>query len=43
MARLTTLLFLLLLCVAPMYAQALRVTGTVTSAEDGEPLIGVSV
>ena len=25
------------------FAQELRVTGTVTSAEDGEPLIGVSV
>lgn len=43
MARLTSLLFLLLLSIAPVYAQGLRVTGTVTSAEDGEPLIGVSV
>ncbi|MDE6277474.1 MAG: TonB-dependent receptor [Muribaculaceae bacterium] len=43
MARLTTLLFLMLLGIAPVFAQGLRVTGTVTSAEDGEPLIGVSV
>lgn len=43
MARLSTLLFLLLLSVVPAFAQGLRVTGTVTSAEDGEPLIGVSV
>lgn len=33
----------LLMTVLPVGAQALKVTGVVTSAEDGEPLIGVTV
>ena len=37
-------LFLLLLLLAlPMAAQSVRVTGVVTSAEDGEPMIGATV
>ncbi|MDE6463295.1 MAG: TonB-dependent receptor [Muribaculaceae bacterium] len=37
------LLFLLLILALPALAQEVRVTGTVTSADDGEPLIGASV
>ncbi len=35
--------FLLLILALPAFAQQLHVTGTVTSADDGEPLIGVTV
>lgn len=34
---------LLLLCASSIYAQSRRIEGRVTSEEDGEPLIGVSV
>lgn len=33
----------ILLCVGVLHAEPITVTGTVTSASDGEPLIGVSV
>jgi TonB-linked SusC/RagA family outer membrane protein len=37
-----TLLFIIAVCFAPLLAQQ-QVSGTVTSAEDGTPLIGVSI
>ena len=37
------LTMLLLLCASSIYAQSRRIEGRVTSEEDGEPLIGVSV
>ena len=37
------LTMLLLLCASSIYAQGRRIEGRVTSEEDGEPLIGVSV
>jgi len=43
MKRLTILIFGLLLSVSLAFAQEIRITGTVTSAEDGLPLPGVSV
>ena len=41
--RLFTLLACFVLSVGIMTAQTKRVTGIVTSAEDGEPVIGASV
>ena len=41
--RLSTALMCFLLGVGLLHAQSIQVTGTVTSASDGEPLIGASV
>lgn len=43
MKRLTFLLFCLLLGIGMANAQTTKVTGTVTSAEDNEPIIGASI
>jgi len=43
MKRLTYLLFCLVLGIGLASAQTTRVTGTVTSADDGEPIIGATV
>ncbi len=43
MKKLTFLLFCLLAGIGLVSAQTTRVTGTVLSAEDGEPLVGVTV
>ncbi len=43
MKKLTFLLFCLVLGIGLASAQTMQVTGTVTSAEDGEPIIGASV
>ena len=43
MKRLTFLLFCLLLGIGMANAQTTKVTGTVISAEDNEPIIGASI
>ena len=41
--RLLSAFVVALLCIGTLHAEPITVTGTVTSASDGEPLIGVSV
>ena len=44
LARLMALYFLFsLICFQTAYAQAKRVTGTVTDSENGQPLVGATV